>query len=246
MIAAMHKRTILGLLALATGFLVISAAGFVEHFDTWAGSRSGSVYQPSAFRAMAELESHDFKKAVQAKVSNDHITEYFLDPHTRTAVVEFFSAITASAEISEIILEAATDRNLPPSLVFALVHEESRFNPRALNRNSQTVDRGLFQLNSGSFPKLSVEDFYDPEINTRYGVAHLEHCLNMGGNDVAALAMYNAGYGRVKNTGTPKSTLDYIYRTLNYRSNVEALFEAQVVARIARTIELASARDAAK
>jgi soluble lytic murein transglycosylase-like protein len=234
----MHRRTILSTLTIAIGLLVISAAGMVGLKEGKNGA--GTVYLPSTFRAMADLESQDFKKAVQSRTRTDHITQYYMDPRTRPAVLEFFTALTSSTEISEIILDAAIQSNLSPSLVFALVHEESRFNPRAINRNSHTVDRGLFQLNSASFPKLGIEDFYDPRINARYGTSHLAYCLEQGGNEVAALAVYNAGYGRVSKTGTPRSTLDYIHRALNYRSNLEALFEAQVVAKDAQSVHLAS------
>jgi soluble lytic murein transglycosylase-like protein len=237
----MLKRTILAILTIAIGLLVISAAGLVVRKEGSQTTAYEPAYLPSTFKAMAELEHSDFRKAVQARSQTDHITHYYLDPRTRPAVLDFFTAITASTEISEIILDAATDRNLPPALVFALVHEESRFNPRAVNRNSQTVDRGLFQLNSASFPKLGLDDFFDPKTNARYGTAHLAYCLEQGGNEVAALAVYNAGYGRVSKTGTPRSTLDYIHRALNYRSNLEALFEAQVVAKDVQTVLLASA-----
>jgi soluble lytic murein transglycosylase-like protein len=236
----MHRRSILFTLTIAIGLLVISAAGMVDHWDNQQAMLEEMVYLPSTYKAMAELESPEFRQAVQGRSQTDHITEYYMDPRTKPAVLEFFAAITSSTEISQIILDAATDRNLPPALVFALVHEESRFNPRAINRNSQTVDRGLFQLNSASFPKLGIEEFYDPRTNARYGTAHLAYCLEQGGNEVAALAVYNAGYGRVTKTGTPRSTLDYIHRALNYRSNLEALFEAQVVAKDAQSVLLAS------
>jgi soluble lytic murein transglycosylase-like protein len=236
----MHRRSILTTFTIVIGLLVISAAGIADRRDNQQKTLEEMVYLPSTYKAMSELESPEFKKAVQSRAQSDHITEYYMDPRTRPAVLEFFAAITSSSEISEIILDAATDRKLPPALVFALVHEESRFNPRAINRNSQTVDRGLFQLNSASFPKLGVEDFYDPRTNARYGTAHLAYCLEQGGNEVAALAVYNAGYGRVTKTGTPRSTLDYIHRALNYRSNLEALFEAQVVAKDAQSVVLAS------
>ena len=99
------------------------------------------------------------------------------------------------------------------------------------------MDRGLFQLNSRSFPNLSIEEFYDPAINARQGIAHLSYCLDEGRNEVAALAIYNAGAGRVSKGGTPRKTLDYIARITNYADNLKDLFEAQVVAR-----KLASAR----
>jgi soluble lytic murein transglycosylase-like protein len=237
----MLRRIILASLTLAASLLVISAAGLFEGKEDSRIASYEQAYLPATFKAMTELETTDFRKAVQSRSRIDHISEYYLDPRTRSAVLDFFTTITSSAEISEIILDAATDRNLPPALVFALVHEESRFNPRAINRNSQTVDRGLFQLNSASFPKLGVDDFYDPRTNARYGTAHLAYCLEQGGNEVAALAVYNAGYGRVSKTGTPRSTLDYIHRALNYRSNLETLFEAQVVAKHVQSTLLASA-----
>ena len=238
---SMLKRTILAILTIVIGLLVISAAGLFEQGNDGQAAGYEPVYLPSTFRAMAELESADFRKAVLSRSQTDYISQFYLDPRTRSAVLDFFTAITASEEISKIILDAATDRKLPPSLVFALVHEESRFNPRAINRNSQTIDRGLFQLNSASFPKLSLADFFDPRINAQYGTAHLAYCLEQGGNEVAALAVYNAGYGRISKTGTPRSTLDYIHRALNYRSNLEELFEAQVVAKHSQAVRLASA-----
>jgi hypothetical protein len=54
--------------------------------------------------------------------------------------------------------------------------------------------------------------------------------------------MYNAGQGRVSRNGTPKVTLDYIYRILQYQENIEALFAARVVARDRARLALASGR----
>jgi hypothetical protein len=70
-----------------------------------------------------------------------------------------------------------------------------------------------------------VEEFYDPMVNTWHGLSHLRWCLDTAGSDVAGLAMYNAGSGRVHNTGTPKSTLDYISRILKRQRGIEELFK---------------------
>ncbi|HRZ90548.1 MAG TPA: transglycosylase SLT domain-containing protein, partial [Spirochaetia bacterium] len=136
------------------------------------------------------------------------------------------------------ILDNAVEYSVPVSLAFALAFEESQFHPRAINRNAESVDRGLFQLNSKSFPNMTIEQFYDPVLNAKKGIAHLAYCLDEGGNEVAALAIYNAGYGRVSKGGTPRKTLDYISRITKYASNLEALFEAQVLAR-----RIAAAKD---
>ena len=158
------------------------------------------------------------------------ILDSYRDPEFMSDVVAFFGEITGSQEIAEVILFNASAFNIPPSLAFALCAEESRFNPMAFNRNrNETVDRGLFQLNSGSFPDLPIQDFYDPEINTRNGLSYLRRCLDTAGSEVSALAMYNAGTTRVRTAGTPQSTLDYISRILRRQRNIEERFMVEYV-----------------
>ena len=92
-----------------------------------------------------------------------------------------------------------------------------------------TVDRGLFQLNSNSFPQLSEEEFFDPYTSAKYGMRHLKQCLKMAGNSVSALAMYNAGMGRVSSNKTPQTTLNYIGKIISYQNKLDELFTDEVV-----------------
>lgn len=94
---------------------------------------------------------------------------------------------------------------------------------RAFNRNPQSVDRGLYQLNSRTFPNVKLDDFYDPQVNARLGLKHLRFCLNQGQNELVALAIYNAGAHKVRK-GTPYSTLHHIARILEYRQKLEQDF----------------------
>jgi soluble lytic murein transglycosylase-like protein len=94
------------------------------------------------------------------------------------------------------------------------------------NRN-RSVDRGLFQLNDGSFPKLTETDFFNPRVNAYYGMAHLRWCLDFGGSEVAGLAMYNAGVNRVNGGTTPRQTLDHVARIMEFRKGIEALFQLE-------------------
>ena len=157
----------------------------------------------------------------------DPILELYRDPQAQGRVVDFFSGICASREIAEVILANADSFNIAPALAVALAWEESRFNPRAVNTKNrdQSIDRGLFQLNNRSFPRLEVQSFFNPGVNARYGMSHLRYCLDTGGSEVAALAMYNAGANRVNSSGTPRSTLDYISRILDNRAEIENLFQ---------------------
>ncbi|MBN2874779.1 MAG: transglycosylase SLT domain-containing protein [Spirochaetales bacterium] len=190
------------------------------------------LYVPVDFKALSDLAASDFRDAMRVKTRSDHVASYFRDPDTRPLTLAFFEQLTGNYAVSQAILEEATMHGIPATLAFALASTESGFEPRAFNRNTDSsVDRGVFQLNSRSFPSLSIEDFYDIPTNVHHGIAHLSFCLASGGNEVAALAVYNAGLGRVSKSGTPRRTLDYINDILVYRDRLDALFEAQVVAR---------------
>jgi hypothetical protein len=158
------------------------------------------------------------------------IQELYRKPETQKLVVDFFEDLCDSREIAEVILSNADAFDIVPALAFALSWEESRFNPLAVNSKNrdESIDRGLFQLNNRSFPKIETKAFFDPRINAWYGMGHLRHCLNTGETEIAALAMYNAGTGRVKNSGTPKITLDYVHRILENRRKIENQFQARL------------------
>ena len=153
----------------------------------------------------------------------------YRQPLSRTAVEWFYFQITGNRDVTQAILTEAEKNDIPLSLAFSLAHTESNYNSNATNRNSNsTIDRGLFQLNSSSFPELTEPDFFDPFVSSKYGMAHLKFCLNTAGNDVSALAMYNAGTGRVRSNKTPQSTLNYIGKIMAYQKMLDQLFTEQV------------------
>jgi len=215
-------------------FIVSALVLTITAFALWQGSGTSlaaNAYVPYEFKAMSGLDASDFKAAIEESTRSDHVGAYYQNPDTRSLTLAFFEKLTGDYTIAESILEESMKRGVSPALAFALAYEESGFDPKAFNRNADSVDRGLFQLNSASFPSLGIAEFYDIPTNVRLGVAHLAFCMQKGGNDVAALAVYNAGLGRVSKGGTPRRTLDYIYKITGSRDRLEALFEAQVVAR---------------
>jgi hypothetical protein len=181
-----------------------------------------------AFPALYGEESEAINiEAINISIAEepDLILLAYRDEAFREDALVFFQNMTGSREIAEAILSNASNYNVAPALAFSLCAEESGYNPRALNRNkNETVDRGLFQLNNASFPKLKIEDFYDTDVNVRHGISHLRWCLNTAGTEIAALAMYNAGETRVRSVGTPKSTLDYVSRILKRQRKIEEHF----------------------
>ena len=160
----------------------------------------------------------------------DLILTAYRDSALREEVLAFFQHITGSEEVAEAILTYASNYDIPPALAFSLCAEESAYNPRAINRNqNDTIDRGLFQLNSATFPKLSVDDFYNTDENVRHGISHLRWCLDTAGTEVSGLAMYNAGATRVRSVGTPKHTLDYVSRILKRQRKIEDRFLTEYI-----------------
>lgn len=159
---------------------------------------------------------------VQLAKTDDLGLYIYRNPLTKDHIISYFDQLTGSPRITDIILRNADKNDIPVSLAFSLAFAESSYNPKAFNNNSTSIDRGLFQLNSKSFPDLTEIDFFDPEINARYGLSYLRKCIDRGGNEIVGLAMYNAGSGRVTGSGTPKMTLDYIAKIMDYREDIDA------------------------
>lgn len=149
---------------------------------------------------------------------------------THDRVVTFFTDLAGSEEIALPILYHADSYDLPITLVFSLVWVESRYDPAALNANPTSIDRGLFQLNSKSFRQLTTEDFFAPDINARYGSSHLRYCLDLAPDVATALAIYNAGYSRVRVGIIPPTTQVYIGRVLDYKTRLDERFQRHIAA----------------
>lgn len=140
---------------------------------------------------------------------------------TRLEVLDFYNSVTGDAEVTNAIIKNAAQYKIPLNLAFALAYGESDFNRWAVNKNSVSIDRGLFQLNSATFPQLSESQCFNPEINAEYALRHFRWCLDQGGNEVVGIAIYNAGRGRVEFGGTPRITLDHINNILNYKIELD-------------------------
>jgi soluble lytic murein transglycosylase-like protein len=96
---------------------------------------------------------------------------------------------------------------LDPALVYAVIHSESSFDPRARSRAGAV---GLMQVlpetaallaKVGKTRKPSVGELFEPETNLRYGQAYLAYLMakpRFGDNLIYTIAAYNAGPVRVE------------------------------------------------
>jgi soluble lytic murein transglycosylase-like protein len=107
------------------------------------------------------------------------------------------------------VAELAARFDLSPSLIEALVWQESRWNSGAV---SPVGARGLAQLMPGTARQLGV-DSSDPFANLEGGARYLRQQLDRFDGDVEkALAAYNAGPGRViQSGGVPRIRETQIY-----------------------------------
>ena len=115
--------------------------------------------------------------------------------------------------------ELAARFDLSPSLIEALVWQESRWQPNAL---SPVGARGLAQLMPGTAREMGV-DPDDPFANLEGGARYLRQQLDRFDGDLEkALAAYNAGPGRVlRANGIPRirETQNYVVSIIGRLAN---------------------------
>jgi len=117
-----------------------------------------------------------------------------------------------TAVYDSLITEHASQHNVRPALVRAVIQAESAFNPMA---RSVKGAMGLMQLMPATAVAYGVSNAYDPAENIRAGVAYLRGLLDRySQNEELALAAYNAGPTAVEKYGNAvppyRETRDYV------------------------------------
>ena len=126
---------------------------------------------------------------------------------SRSRIDSAITEVTLPLRHDDIIRQQAKEKDVPADLIAAVIYEESRFR----DQTSSAGARGLMQitpataeyvedLSGGS--TFDQSDLANPDINIRYGTFYLRHLLNQfDGDEVAALAAYNAGETNVYDWG---------------------------------------------
>lgn len=121
----------------------------------------------------------------------------------RTGFKRYYTAVYPIQYKTE-VLTASNEFGIKPSLIYAIIHTESSFDPQA---TSPANAKGLMQLTDDTFGwalkragdtnKYTADDLYTPSVNIHYGVYVLTLLGEQFEHTVTVLAAYNAGQGRV-------------------------------------------------
>jgi len=104
---------------------------------------------------------------------------------------------------SQFVRVHAREHELDPSLVAAVIYQESKFRSDA---KSSSGAIGLMQITPATARGIAIRthgsafhtaDLYNPEINIRYGAWYLKNLFQKYGSERLVLAAYNAGQGNV-------------------------------------------------
>jgi soluble lytic murein transglycosylase len=123
--------------------------------------------------------------------------------YVQSAEPSWYYRLRYPLSYEEIVRGHARNYDLEPTLLAAVIYQESKFDADAksdagavgLMQLQPETAKGIALRTGGS--RFRVEDLTDPEINVRYGSWYLRHLLDKYGDEETALAAFNAGQGNV-------------------------------------------------
>jgi soluble lytic murein transglycosylase len=161
---------------------------------------------PAAAHEVSDDDGFQWWKAQLFIWQNDRLAAYRmilteLGSYLRSAGARpaEFERVAYPLDFDPQIADLARQEHVDPYFVFAVICQESHFDPRAVSGAGAV---GLMQLMPATARKeaaklgvaYSYAKLYDPDYNLHLGISHLAGLLmDFGGDTVLALAAYNAG-----------------------------------------------------
>ena len=125
----------------------------------------------------------------------------------RGTIDKAIQELTLPLKHEDVIRQQAREKDVDAALIAAVIYSESKFS----ESTSSAGARGLMQITRDAANDIErhsggttfrFSDLSDPEINIRYGTFLLRELLDRyEGDEVAALAAYNAGPGNADRWG---------------------------------------------
>jgi soluble lytic murein transglycosylase-like protein len=138
------------------------------------------------------------------------------------------AAPVAPEQIDALVSQNAATWQVDPSLVKAIIANESGFDA---NATSKVGAQGLMQLMPSTAQSVGVRNSYDPAQNVAGGTRYLKGLLDRFNGDVRlAVAAYNAGPGAVEKYGDVPpyaETQNYVQNVLSSQQKYASLEPAR-------------------
>lgn len=134
--------------------------------------------------------------------------------YTITVVCLLCSPVKANQQsvstVKESIVKHSIELGIDPALALSIAKSESGFRHEARSVHGAV---GVFQLMPSTARRLGVNP-YCLSGNIKGGLMYYKKLYNMFGSTELALAAYNAGPGRIKKSGIPRSTRGYVSKIM--------------------------------
>ncbi len=163
-----------------------------DNFDFANGIHIEQPQQPTPNKRIRRLTK---PTSLKTTPQLNNLTEY--NGTSITGSLDGFT--TGDSQVDGFIVSSAARNGVDPVLIYAMMHQESSFKPRAISPKGA---RGLMQLMPGTAARYGVSNVFDPRQNIEGGTRYIRFLLDLFDGDVKlALAGYNAGEGAVQKYG---------------------------------------------
>lgn len=183
----------------ATQLWAQSSSSIAERWrDSLDKQRAAVARQREAARKQAENLGMWLPIGADPKLSDSNIEPPSCEPMSEVA-------------LAPIVDRASQEQKLEPSLIHAVIQQESGFRPCAVSSRGA---QGLMQIMPATAGELGLDDPFDPLANIAAGAKYLRQLLDRYHGDLfRALGAYNAGPAAVDEAGgIPEipETRDYV------------------------------------
>ena len=134
----------------------------------------------------------------------------------RPVLNDAFLELTLPLRHEDIIRQQARAKDLDPALVAAVIYRESKFRDQTSKAGAKGYmqilpDTAQFIAKRSGGTQFELRDLANPQVNIAYGCWYLRYLIQRyGGNQLAAVAAYNAGHEHVDAWGGSALKLDDI------------------------------------
>jgi soluble lytic murein transglycosylase len=124
--------------------------------------------------------------------------------------------LTLPLRHEDIIRQQARAKDLDPALVAAVIYRESKFRDQTSDAGAKGLmqilpDTAKFIAKRSGGTQFELRDLANPQVNIAYGCWYLRYLMQRySGNQVAAVAAYNAGHQHVDTWGGSSLRMDDI------------------------------------